>query len=390
MENTIEAQRSAVVRKIKKKKKREQSRKKHGVLEFFLSFFATLLAFLLVALFVIYGPIDNFRQWWITAAMVTGQHQWLATMLYDSKTINAVLAENQVIEPATTTNPDAIQVSGKVKDNATALPTEYDEEHIIDGVGFTRIRGTSGSSSYKGWIVKIYDPSRVYMGLSNKFNSSGERISHMVQRLGAYVGINAGGFEDPGGHGDGGTPNALLISNGKLYHAPGSGLSTHSILGLDAGNRLSLQKLSTAKCTLSTGLKGLKTAVEWSPFLIMDGKLSSLTQYSGGSAQPRTAIGQTKSGVLIFIVIDGRGSGGSWGARYKDLQELMVKNDAYEASTLDGGSSSEVVFNGRVINNPSSPIGERYLPNAFLVNHTSSWTGERVEDVPSSEIGYSK
>lgn len=368
-EDTIAAQRRAAVRKIKKKK----NRKKHPVFAFFLSFFVTLFGIFCLGLFLMYGPISYFRNLWVTTAMGTGQHQWLATMLFDQKTINSILAKNQVIEAASNTNPNAIVVSGKVKDNATTLPTEYNDEHIIDGVGFIRIHSSSGLGHiYKGWVVKVYDPSRVYMALSNKFGTSGEKISHMVQRTGAYVGINAGGFQDPGGEGNGGTPNALLISNYNIVHRLQSNLSVHSIIGLDSKNRLTLQKLNTSQATQSTGLKGLKTAVEWSPFLIMDGQSSTMTAYSGGAAQPRTAIGQTKAGVLLFIVIDGRRPGVSDGATFKDLQQLMVQYNAYEAATLDGGSSSTVVYNdgstSKVVNNPSSADGERYLPNAFLIS----------------------
>lgn len=369
MDDSIETRRREIVRKVKKQKKRQ----KHTVLCFFLSFFSTLLGIFCIGLFLMYGPFPYFRDLWVTTAMGTGQHQWLATMLFDQKTINAILDSNKVVEPSNNTNPNAIKVVGKVKDNATTLPTEYNDEHIINGVGFTKIRSDSGlGHMYKGWVVKVYDPSRVYMALSNRFGSSGEQISHMVQRTGAFIGINAGGFEDPGGEGNGGTPNALLISNFKIVHGLESDTSTHSIIGLDSNNRLTLQKLTAGQATQSTGLKGLKTAVEWSPFLIMDGQLSSMTAYSGGAPQPRTAIGQTQTGVLIFLIIDGRRPGVSDGATFKDLQSLMVKYNAYEATTLDGGSSSTLVYNdgttSKVVNNPSSADGERYLPNAFLVN----------------------
>lgn len=368
MDDSIEAKRRNIVRKVKKQK----SRKKHPVLSFFLSFFGTLFVIFCIGLFIMYGPFSYVRDLWVTTAMGTGQHQWLATMLFDQKTINDILDSNKVVEPSNNTDPNAITVLGKVQDNASTLPTEYNDEHIIDGVGFTKIRSDSGIGHlYKGWVVKVYNPSRVYMALSNRFGSSGERISHMVQRTGAYVGINAGGFEDPGGEGNGGTPNALLISNFKIVHGLQTNTSTHSIIGLDSSNRLTLQKLPAKQATQSTGLKGLKTAVEWSPFLIMDGQLSSMTAYSGGAPQPRTAIGQTKNGVLIFLIIDGRRPGVSDGATFKDLQALMVKYGAYEAATLDGGSSSTLVYNdgttSKVVNNPSSADGERYLPNAFLV-----------------------
>lgn len=368
MDDSIETRRREIVRKVKKRKKR----KKHTALYFFLSFFGTLFGIFCIGLFIMYGPFSYVRNLWVTTAMGTGQHQWLATMLFDQKTINEILNNNKVVEPASNTDPNAIKVSGKVSDNATTLPTEYNDEHIIDGVGFTKIRSSSGLGHvYKGWVVKIYNPSRVYMALSNQFGSSGERISHMVQRTGAYVGINAGGFEDPGGEGNGGTPNALLISNYKIVHRLQDNVSIHSIIGLDSSNRLTLQKLTASQATQSRKLEGLKTAVEWSPFLIMDGQLSSMTAYSGGAPQPRTAIGQTKTGVLIFLIIDGRRPGVSDGATFKDLQSLMVKYGAYEAATLDGGSSTTLVYNSgssaKVINNPSSADGERYLPNAFLV-----------------------
>ncbi len=366
----ISEKRREAVRKIKKNRKR----KKHGVRDFFVSFFATLAGIFCICAFLMYGPFPYFRNMWVMTAMGTGQHQWLATMLFSQKTINEILAANEVKDAKSATNANAIVVTGKVKDNSTTLPAsgDYNDEHIVGGIGFIRIYANEGVGHiYHGWVVKVYDPSRVYMALSNKFGTSGERISHMVDRTNAYVGINAGGFEDPGGEGNGGTPNALLISNYSIAHSLEDGVSLHSIIGLDSQNRLTLQKLTTSQATKSSGLSGLKTAVEWSPFLIMDGQLSSISSYSGGLPQPRTAIGQTKAGVLIFIVIDGRRPGVSNGATFKDLQELMVKYDAYEAATLDGGSSSEVVYDdgsgAQVISNPSSADGERYLPNAFLI-----------------------
>lgn len=342
--------RTKIGAEIKKKR-----RKQYFMRKLFTTLSIFLLSVFCLGIFIMYGPFSYVRNMWVTTAMGTGRHQWLATMLFDQKTINAILASNKVVEPVNKTNPNTITVSNAVKNNATTLPTEYNDEHVIDGMGFTKIHSDGGLGHiYKGWAVKVYDPSRVYMALSNKFGGSGEQISHMVQRTGAFVGINAGGFKDPGGQGNGGTPNALLISNYTIVQGLDMTKSIHSIVGLDSGNRLILQTLADDRATMSTGLKGLKTAVEWSPFLIMDGQLSSMTAYSGGLPQPRTAIGQTRTGTLIFIVIDGRRPGVSDGATFKDLQNLMVRNGAYEAATPDGGSSSTLVFEGKIINNPSS------------------------------------
>ncbi|HCC00438.1 MAG TPA: hypothetical protein DEP42_04380, partial [Ruminococcaceae bacterium] len=192
MAESISAKRRQIVRTVKKKKKQ----KKHPVFTFFFSFFTTLICIFCIGLFLMYGPVSYFRNLWVTTAMGTGQHQWLATMFFSQDAINAIMKSNDVIEPANETNPNQITISAKnVKDNATTLPTEYNSEHIIDGIGFTKIRSSSGLGHlYKGWVVKIYDPSRVYMALSNQFGASGEKISHMVERKDAYIGINAGGF----------------------------------------------------------------------------------------------------------------------------------------------------------------------------------------------------
>jgi exopolysaccharide biosynthesis protein len=345
-----------------------QRRKGNLIRKSFLAFSGTIMSFFLIGLFLLYGPISYFRVTLVTTAMQTFQHQWLATMFYDQTTINDILSHNAVIIPKPNSNPGSISVDSSVKDNATTLPvTPADGERIIDGVGFTVLSGRT----YNGWLVKIYDPSRLYMGLSQNFGKSGERVSHMATRLGAYVGINAGGFIDVGGEGNGGTPDALFIANGKIM-TPSKKPAPHSIIGFNSQNKLILSTLNSLTGNSLSGL-GLKSAVEFKPFFIVDGVPSKiLGNGGGGMPQPRTAVGQTKSGTILFVVINGR-SLSSEGATYQDLQNIMLQNGAYNAANLDGGASSVVVVDGKVINHPSSQSGERYLPNAFLLNHTSSW-----------------
>ena len=43
-----------------------------------------------------YGPISTFRDWWITTAMTTMSHQYLAEWFFNQETINEVLAKNQI------------------------------------------------------------------------------------------------------------------------------------------------------------------------------------------------------------------------------------------------------------------------------------------------------
>ncbi len=77
--------------------------------------------------FLFYGPWHGFRDFWITTAMTTMNHQYLATWLYSDKTINSVLDKNKVIETTEKINTDLIAVyDNKVTTNI--YKDEYDRQ----------------------------------------------------------------------------------------------------------------------------------------------------------------------------------------------------------------------------------------------------------------------
>ena len=57
-----------------------------------------VVSFLGIFLFLFYGPWDGFRNFWITSAMTTMNHQYLAKWFYSDKTIQKVLNGNSTIE----------------------------------------------------------------------------------------------------------------------------------------------------------------------------------------------------------------------------------------------------------------------------------------------------
>jgi exopolysaccharide biosynthesis protein len=338
--------------------------KKHSFKKpFLISFFSTLLFIFLTGVFIMYGPFSYFRDLWVTTAMSTLNHQWLANMLFDDDTINSILAKNTTVDTTSETDADEVTVSTQtIKDNATTLPTSpSDGEHIINGIGFTKLK----TSTYEGWVIRVFDPSRIYMALSQGYGNSGEKVSHMAKRLGAFVGINAGGFIDVNGEGNGGKADKILISGSKLI-ASGSGSGTHYIAGFDKLGKLLLTRCSSGKVDNLTDT--YRDAVEFKPFLIVNGVATTMEGNGGYGIQPRSAIGQTKDGTVIFVQIDGRNPPNVIGATVKELQKIFVKYDAYNAANLDGGSSSVFVYKNKVINNPSSADGERFVPDAFLIS----------------------
>ena len=110
--------------------------------------------------------------------------------------------------------------------------------------------------------------------------------------------------------------------------------------------------------------QGYVWAVEFGPIFIVNGMRAELSAFFGGIA-PRTAIGQTADGAVLLVVTDGRRIG-SFGATYQDIQILLYSNGAVNAIGLDGGSSSTMVWEGKVVNIPSDGDAERLLPNAIL------------------------
>lgn len=108
----------------------------------------------------------------------------------------------------------------------------------------------------------------------------------------------------------------------------------------------------------------IKEAVSFGPALVVNGKPMIKSGDGGWGIAPRTAIGQKADGTVIFLVIDGRAIS-SVGATLKDVQNIMLDYGAVNATNLDGGSSTTMYYKGKVINNPSNPLGERMVPTIF-------------------------
>lgn len=86
---------------------------------------------------------------------------------------------------------------------------------------------------------------------------------------------------------------------------------------------------------------------------------------------PRTAIGYTKEGNLIMATIDGREET-SVGAGLFELAKIMKSFECEYAMNLDGGGSSTMQINGRIVNNPSVKGGIAVSNAVALVNDTGN------------------
>ena len=82
---------------------------------------------------------------------------------------------------------------------------------------------------------------------------------------------------------------------------------------------------------------------------------------------PRTAAAILKDGGLLLVAIDGRQPGHSIGVGLQELAEILLGMGAVDAMNFDGGGSTAMFLDGKVVNKPSDKEGERYVSDSLLV-----------------------
>ncbi|MHB1454820.1 MAG: phosphodiester glycosidase family protein [Saccharofermentanales bacterium] len=293
---------------------------------------------------IFYGPYPKTRALFVNTVMETSAAKFMARMYLSDEEIEAIIDSNTVDDfDDETTDTGEINVP-------TMSPDDLKSIEIIDIEGGT----------YKGKLMIVKDPSRIAVATIPVFGEgSGQRTHEIIIANNAVAGINGGGFLDYGGKGDGGTPDGIIIQNGLLKF--GSLTSKYNVIGFNKEHILTLGNM-TGQEAMDLGIQ---EAISFGPFLIMNG-VPAQALGTGGGLNPRTAIGQRKDGAVLLLVIDGR-QPSSLGGLYTDLIDIMQEYGAYNAANLDGGSSTVMVYEDKIINSCVSLYGPRRTPSAIIV-----------------------
>lgn len=347
-----------------KKKKIKLSLKVKRV---FLLLFSIFVMGLSTGLFLLYGPYGWFRNTLVTTAMTTMSHQYLARWFYSEDYINEILANNYIVESDEETNPDLIDVPDF--DNNGKYASKY-EKDIFEGVDENTIykKIEIKGAGYNGFVIAVYKPEKVKLAVSSKLGTEGQTVSTLAKNNKALVAMNGGGFFDPTWAGNGGIPHGTVIKDGKVVYDYDDAQVGGGFIGFDKNNKLILGRM-TKQQALN---KGMRDAIEFGPFLIVNGKASFMKGDGGWGIAPRSAIGQRADGIVLFVVINGRNyKSGILGVDLVQLTEIMQNYGAVNAANLDGGTSSALVEKGKLINNPISSTGaqkvQRRIPTAWIV-----------------------
>ena len=323
----------------------------HAIGRFFAFLGVTLLCILLILLGVVWvlerGPSPTVTGMFTRSVRETSAIRWLSNIFLTDEELEqykSISTENRETESVNTSLIHVAEGSSST-----------DAVQLID----------IAEGTCKGKLLIVADPKQVILGTSDEFvKKPGLQLTDMVAKYDGLAGINAGGFNDENGTGNGGVPQGLVITNGEIVY--GDGGAVYHLIGLDQDGILHVGTMS--------GKDAVANGIQWAvSFVTHDGLASSLIingevqQWNlGGGVNPRTAIGQRQDGALLLLVLDGR-SINTLGATMQEVVNIMLEYGAVNAGNLDGGSSSVMVYDGEIINHCASVTGPRRIPTGFIV-----------------------
>jgi hypothetical protein len=133
----------------------------------------------------------------------------------------------------------------------------------------------------------------------------------------------------------------------------------------------------------------VKHAIAGGPYLVRNGQVYVDTQaqrFGLKGAAPRSALGITREGKLLLVTVDGRQRNVSVGVSLQEMASIMKQLGAKDAMNLDGGSSTQMIVEGRLVNSPSIAHGAA-VNNCLIIRHVDQVTATAQPATPSRSSG---
>ncbi len=163
-----------------------------------------------------------------------------------------------------------------------------------------------------------------------------------------------------------------VIRNGVLYRETSSGSSTEDLVIMSDGSFEIITEEAVSASELLDA--GALQVYSFGPALIEDGEISVDVNDEVGKAMasnPRTAICEISPLHYLFVVSDGR-TDESEGLSLYQMAEFLESLGVETAYNLDGGGSSTMVFNGVLVNNPTTSgrsVKERSVSDIVYIGY---------------------
>ena len=327
----------------KQKKKRRRKTVVRVILRTLLVIF-TLIALLAAGLCMVMnkafnGPSETARDVLTMSMLESSGMKWVPALFIGEDKVEEIRSANKNADvlPEEQSDPTQIVIE---RDTISGEKSDLWKDYP-DGIRIVEISG----DTYNAHLMMIRDPSTVYLATSTKsgFKRSvpGTRINKQIVTEGAVAAINGGAFFDNGTSSPevGSTPCGLVLSGGKVVWDDGND-DYHGFVGFNNDDILVVAQNMTAAQAKELGIRD---GCAFGPVLLMNGTVNEEAYNANSGYNPRTAIGQTADGTVLFLCIDGRQTG-SLGGTYADATDILVEYGAVNACNLDGGSSSVMLY----------------------------------------------
>lgn len=282
---------------------------------------------LLLSVFTVYVVLDTF----VLGAVYDGNASKVNNAMFEEKDVAAKeLPSSDAEEKITMPNEKSTVAADFQNENITIVLSEYERYN-------TKIH-----------VAEVWVASAEYLKTALANNAYGKNISEKTSSIaknnGAVLAINGDNY--------GSREKGYVIRNGIVYRDAANG-SEVLCLYADGTMEVVSDREFTAEELVG---KGVWQAFSFGPALIENGKITVTENDEVGKAMasnPRTAMGWIDVNHYVFVVSDGR-TRESEGLSLYELAEFLEELGVQTAYNLDGGGSSTMYFNGKVINNPTT------------------------------------
>lgn len=258
-------------------------------------------------------------------------------------------------------------------------PAAGPAERIADGVLLYRLDDPQLLSPAGPIAVQALrlDPGRVSLsiGLAGDGSPARASVAEIAGRTGAIAAVNAGFFSMATGR-----PSAILKKDGALIGGTSRARGAVAIVERKGQTRLLFDRVTagtagykTRMGTSSRDWARARDAVSGAGLLMLNGRAirdwtdERIAAGFDTTRHPRTVIGVDADEAIWLVTVDGRNPEVSLGMSFTELQGLARRLGLRSALNLDGGGSTTMVVQGKIVNHPSDAGIPRSVSDAIIV-----------------------
>ena len=263
-------------------------------------------------------------------------------------------------ETTVSDTPVALRLAASPEENAEPVITEnsYHDGNISIEITEERVGDTTV------YVADVQLASAEHLKTAFADNTYGRNVtdttSGMAEAVDAILAVNGDFY--------GAQQSGFVIRGGVLYRSTAKKGAEDLVIYSDGSFGIIREAEITAQELLE---RGARDVLSFGPALVENGELSVSVNDEVGRAKasnPRTAIAVIDELHVLLVVSDGR-TKESEGLSLYELAAFLQSKGVQTAYNLDGGGSSTMVFNGRVVNNPTSgrSIKERSVSDIVYI-----------------------